>query len=157
MAGAMRVVLLILLGLALVALAALSVLPARGGATVVGDGSRDVAYWVQLDGPPPTDDPRVTAVTLRRWANLRHFPEIDCGRHCDGRAEVVVILAPRPSGWRKTVLIEVDEPALDEGGAIPEADAYCLATLVRMEWARPWGEDRCGLRRVVRWDLPLGL
>ncbi|MBM2575340.1 hypothetical protein JQC91_03395 [Jannaschia sp. Os4] len=143
--------------LALAVLAGLSFLPARGGAVVVGDGSQGPAYWLELDGPPPTEDPRVTGVTLRRWANLRHFPEIDCGRHCDGRAEMVVILAPRPWGWRKTVLIEVDEPALDEGGDLPEATAHCIGTLVRLEWALLRGEDRCGLRRVVRWDLPLGL
>lgn len=125
--------------------------PAGEGAVVVGDGAPVVAALLD-----PAPDPRVTGVALRRWGNLRHFPDLRCGRHCDGRAGVVAILAPRPWGWRKTVLIEVDDPALDRGDGPSGPVAACVAAQLRAEAALR-AEGACGWRRVVRWDLPLGL
>ncbi|QUJ76826.1 hypothetical protein KDD17_01825 [Sulfitobacter albidus] len=124
--------------------------PRDPGVAVIGD--RADALRAAL-GDLPQGDPTVTIVTIARWDNLRHLPDIaeTCWDACHNRvAGHITLTRMRFGATQKTVVFHL--PSF--GG-----DMACIAARARQELSRLRADAPCApqvARRAV-WILPMGL
>jgi hypothetical protein len=129
--------------------------------TVLGDGAPDLRAAlgaVAPAGPVTTLD----VALLRRPGNIRHLPEARALCREDCTAALTAITEPRPGGWRKLVVVQLDAfpgaEALDRGAGLPADLAECLASAVTAEAAALRVEaPACVPDRRAVWRLPFGL